>query len=129
GPERGDDDSETGDLAVAEPPTSENGSPQPMRFAEGADAPAPRGAAPPPAAGEEIEVARTPQGARRGEAGITESEEIDYKLPSGELLTRGGKEDPGPDTRDREAVGRTLIETLASFGVDAEIVGTVIGPH
>jgi DNA segregation ATPase FtsK/SpoIIIE, S-DNA-T family len=131
GPEPEDDDSKTGELAVAEPPTGENGSPQPMSFDEAIDAPTPEedADATPPEPGEEIEVARTPQGERRGEAGITESEEIDYELPSGELLARGGKEDPGPDTRDREAVGRALIETLASFGVDAEIVGTVIGPH
>jgi S-DNA-T family DNA segregation ATPase FtsK/SpoIIIE len=102
-----------------------------MSFDEAIDAPTPEadGDAGPPEPHEEIEVARTPQGERRGEAGITESEEIEYELPSGALLQRGGKEDPGPDTRDREAVGRALLETLGSFGVDAEIVGTVIGPH
>ncbi len=131
GPEPEGDESETGDLAVAEQPAGANGSPQPMSFDEAIDAPTPEadGDAGPPEPHEEIEVARTPQGERRGEAGITESEEIEYELPPGELLQRGGKEDPGPDTRDREAVGRALLETLGSFGVDAEIVGTVIGPH
>jgi S-DNA-T family DNA segregation ATPase FtsK/SpoIIIE len=81
----------------------------------------------PPEAGEkEIEVARTPMGERRGE--ITESDEIDYDLPGAQLLEKGGP-DQAPDTRGREAVGRALLETLGHFGVEAEIVGTVIGPH
>jgi S-DNA-T family DNA segregation ATPase FtsK/SpoIIIE len=74
----------------------------------------------------EVEVARTPMGERRGE--VTESEEIAYELPSAKLLERG-KAERAPDTRDREAVGRLLLETLGHFGVKAEIVGTVIGPH
>jgi DNA segregation ATPase FtsK/SpoIIIE, S-DNA-T family len=83
-------------------------------------------AAPPEPAEREIEVARTPMGERRGE--ITESEEIDYALPATKLLEKGGA-DQAPDTRGREAVGRALLETLGHFGVEAEIVGTVIGPH
>ena len=89
-----------------------------------ADAAGEPGAPPEPPA--PIEVARTPQGERRG--GVTESEEIDYELPSDEVLTRGGH-DPGPDNADREAVAKALLETLGSFGVEAKIVGTVIGPH
>ena len=119
---------ETGDLPVAAPASNGDGSPLPMSFDESIDAPVPDGdGATPPEPREDIEVARTPQGERRGE--VTESDEIDYALPSGELLERGDGHDPGPDTRDREAVGRALLETLGSFGVDAEIVGTVIGPH
>ena len=124
------DEAETGELSVSTPATDGNGSPLPLSFDEaldgltagdddGDDAAAPQ---PPP----EIEVARTPQGEPRGE--VTASEEIDYELPSGDLLERGGR-DPGPDTRDREAVGRALLETLGHFGVEAEIVGTVVGPH
>jgi S-DNA-T family DNA segregation ATPase FtsK/SpoIIIE len=75
---------------------------------------------------EEIEVSRTPMGERRGE--ITESDEISYTAPTPKLLERGGA-DQAPDTRGREAVGRALLETLGHFGVEAEIVGTVIGPH
>ena len=70
-------------------------------------------------------MARTPQGERRGEGHRVRRDRLRAALP--EALVRGGRS--GPDTRDREAVGRALLETLASFGVDAEIVGTVIGPH
>jgi S-DNA-T family DNA segregation ATPase FtsK/SpoIIIE len=132
GPEPDDEvEVETGEVPVSEPATNRDGEPQAMSFDEAISAPVPpdEGAdAAPQAPGEEIEVARTPQGERRGEGGITESDEIDYELPSPEVLVRGGN-DPGPDARDREAVGRALLETLASFGVDAEIVGTVVGPH
>jgi DNA segregation ATPase FtsK/SpoIIIE, S-DNA-T family len=129
GPEREEGDSpDTGDVAVADPATDGDGSPLPMNFDEAINAPTPDedDAATPPEPAQEIEVARTPQGERRGE--VTESEEIEYELPSGELLVRGGH-DPGPGTHDREAVGRALLETLGDFGVEAKIVGTVIGPH
>jgi DNA segregation ATPase FtsK/SpoIIIE, S-DNA-T family len=123
-------DKETGDLAVTAPATNGDGSPLPLSFDEAIEAPTPdadrKSEQPHPEP--EIEVARTPQGERRARGGITASDEIDYRLPSGDLLERGGK-DPGPDTRDREAVGRVLLETLGHFGVEAEIVGTVIGPH
>jgi DNA segregation ATPase FtsK/SpoIIIE, S-DNA-T family len=132
GPEPDDEvEGETGEIPVAEPATNGDGEPQAMSFDEAISAPAPSdddAEEAPLELGEETGVARTPQGERRGEGGITESDEIDYELPSPEALVRGGN-DPGPDTRDREAVGRALLETLASFGVDAEIVGTVIGPH
>ena len=129
GPERGARDApETGDIAVTDPATDGDGSPVPMSFDEVIDAPTPEddGSATPPEPAKQIEVARTPQGERRGD--VTESDEIDYRPPSTDLLEQSGH-DPGPDTRDREAVGRTLLETLGHFGVDAEIVGTVIGPH
>ena len=128
GPPEGPD---TNEIAVAEPATDDEGEPVPMSFDE-AIAHAERGedpedgAATPPEPSVPIEVARTPQGERRG--GVTESEERQYELPSDQVLTRGGH-DPGPDTRDREVVGKALLDTLSSFGVEAKIVGTVIGPH
>jgi S-DNA-T family DNA segregation ATPase FtsK/SpoIIIE len=73
----------------------------------------------------DIEVSRTPMGERRG---VTASDEIDYEAPSPDLLERGGA-DSGPDTRNREAVSQTLLETLGAFGVEARIVGVVSGPH
>jgi S-DNA-T family DNA segregation ATPase FtsK/SpoIIIE len=129
GPEPEDgDEAQTGDIAVSEQATDGDGAPVPMSFDEAIDAPTPEDDGPgtPPEPGQEIEVARTPQGERRGE--VTESEEIAYEPPSTDLLEQGGH-DPGPDTRDRETVGRALLETLGHFGVDAEMVGTVIGPH
>jgi DNA segregation ATPase FtsK/SpoIIIE, S-DNA-T family len=133
GPEHDGDDggrADTGEIAIAEPATNGDGSPQPLSFDEAITTPTPdeEGSDVPPEPAQEIEVARTPQGERRTRGGITESDEIDYQLPSPDLLEKGGH-DPGPDTRDREAVARALLETLGSFGVEAEIVGTVIGPH
>ncbi len=72
------------------------------------------------------EPARTPMGNKR--SGITESDEIEYQLPSPTLLNRG-KGDPGPDTRDRESVAKALLEALRHFGVDAKLLGVVSGPH
>ena len=69
----------------------------------------------------------TPMGNKRSE--ITESEEIDYEVPNAEQLLERGKEEKGPNTRDREAVGKALLEALGHFGVEAKIVGTVVGPH
>jgi S-DNA-T family DNA segregation ATPase FtsK/SpoIIIE len=72
------------------------------------------------------QVDRTPMGEKRG---ITESEEIDYEAPSADKVLEKGKPDKGPDKNDHEAVGKTLLEALGHFGVEARIVGTVTGPH
>jgi DNA segregation ATPase FtsK/SpoIIIE, S-DNA-T family len=69
----------------------------------------------------------TPMGEKR--TGVTESEEIDYEIPVAEQVLERGAPDKGPDKKDHEAVGRTLLETLGHFGVEARIVGTVTGPH
>ena len=74
------------------------------------------------------DLGTTPMGNRRTKGGVTESEEIDYTLPPPKLLERG-RADPGPDTRDREAVAKALLEALRHFGVEAHLVGTVSGPH
>jgi S-DNA-T family DNA segregation ATPase FtsK/SpoIIIE len=71
------------------------------------------------------QIALTPQGNKRG---VTTSEEIDYRPPSGKALERG-KADKGVDPRDHEIVGRKLVEALGHFGVEAKIVGIVSGPH
>jgi S-DNA-T family DNA segregation ATPase FtsK/SpoIIIE len=68
----------------------------------------------------------TPMGEKRG---VTESEEIDYAAPVAEQVLEKGAPDKGPDKQDHEAVARTLLEALGHFGVDAQIVGTVTGPH
>jgi S-DNA-T family DNA segregation ATPase FtsK/SpoIIIE len=72
------------------------------------------------------EPPRTPMGNQR--SGVTESDEIDYRLPPPTLLNRG-KGEPGPDTRDREAVAKALLEALRHFGVEAKLLGVVSGPH
>jgi S-DNA-T family DNA segregation ATPase FtsK/SpoIIIE len=68
----------------------------------------------------------TPMGNRR--SAVTESDEIDYTLPTGDLLQRG-KGDPGPDVKDREAVAKSLLDALRHFGVEAKLLGVVSGPH
>ncbi|MGZ5309657.1 MAG: DNA translocase FtsK [Solirubrobacterales bacterium] len=93
------------------------------------DIPAPSGAQ----AGEAEEMGDgagdlTPMGNKRGE-NITTSQEIDYTLPAAKMLTKNTGAEKGPNVKDLEAVGRTLLETLGYFGVEAKIVGTVTGPH
>jgi S-DNA-T family DNA segregation ATPase FtsK/SpoIIIE len=72
-------------------------------------------------------VERTPMGEKRSE--VTESDEIDYEPPVAERMLEHGKPDKGPDTKDHQAVAKTLLETLGHFGIEAQIVGTVVGPH
>ena len=71
----------------------------------------------------------TPMGRKRSADGVTESEEMDYEVPDAETVLEHGAPDTGPDNGDHEAIGRTLLETLGHFGVEAQIVGTVVGPH
>jgi len=77
---------------------------------------------------EREDLGETPMGAKREKEGITASEEIDYALPVPKLLERG-KGEQGPDTRDREAVSRALLESLRHFGIEARLLGVVSGPH
>jgi DNA segregation ATPase FtsK/SpoIIIE, S-DNA-T family len=76
--------------------------------------------------GESPAAELTPMGSKR--SGVTESDEIDYKLPGPKMLERG-KVDPGPDMRDREATAQALLESLRHFGVEARLLGVVSGPH
>jgi DNA segregation ATPase FtsK/SpoIIIE, S-DNA-T family len=79
-------------------------------------------------AGDEADAPElTPMGSKRT-GGITESDEIDYKLPGPKVLERG-KGDPGPDMRDREATAGALLEALRNFGIEARLLGVVSGPH
>ena len=43
---------------------------------------------------------------------VTESDEIDYSCPRPAKLLEKGKGDQGPDTRDRDAVSKALLESL-----------------
>ena len=76
----------------------------------------------------EIDITRTPQGAKRG--GITESDELDYRNPPPKLLRRGNDDkDRGPDRREMEKTARSLLEVLSHFKIEAKLIGTVTGPH
>jgi len=72
------------------------------------------------------EDARTPQGERRSE--VTEADDVEYALPSPSLLTRS-KKGARVDTAARERTGKEVVDALAHFDVEAEVVGAVSGPH
>jgi S-DNA-T family DNA segregation ATPase FtsK/SpoIIIE len=74
------------------------------------------------------DLGETPMGAKREKEGITASEERDFTLPEPKVLERG-KGEQGPDTRDRDAVSRALLESLEHFGIEARLLGVVSGPH
>jgi DNA segregation ATPase FtsK/SpoIIIE, S-DNA-T family len=124
------DDLDTGEPEDPDPdgrvPWEDEAEAPPDQFTYDEAHPAPLGAGAPEPGSTAEDVPRTPMGARR--EGFTASEEIDYTLPAAKLLQRG-KADPGPDTRDREAVAKALLEALRHFGVDAKLLGTVSGPH
>jgi S-DNA-T family DNA segregation ATPase FtsK/SpoIIIE len=71
--------------------------------------------------------ALTPMGRYRAE--VTESPEFPWKIPPRRLLTRSAKEAPGPSRLDQQQTSELLLEALGHFGVKAEIVGCVAGPH
>jgi DNA segregation ATPase FtsK/SpoIIIE, S-DNA-T family len=73
---------------------------------------------------EELEL--TPMGNRR--SGVTESEELDYKLPQTSLLRRSSGAQ-APDASNQEQIAKLLVETLGHFGIEAQIVGRVTGPR
>ncbi len=68
----------------------------------------------------------TPMGNRRSP--VTESDDLDYRLPRDKFLTRsnGGQK---TDVKGIERGGRQVVEALAHFSVDAQVTGTVSGPH
>ncbi|MCW3010244.1 MAG: cell division FtsK/SpoIIIE, partial [Solirubrobacterales bacterium] len=54
---------------------------------------------------------------------------VEWLRPRASLLTRSAAADAKPDTAGNALVGQRLIEALAHFNVDAQVVGTVSGPH
>ncbi|HLM28039.1 MAG TPA: DNA translocase FtsK 4TM domain-containing protein [Thermoleophilaceae bacterium] len=68
----------------------------------------------------------TPMGNRRSL--VTESDDLDYRLPRDKFLTRsnGGQK---TDVKGIERGGRQVVEALTHFSVDAQVTGTVSGPH
>jgi S-DNA-T family DNA segregation ATPase FtsK/SpoIIIE len=85
---------------------------------------------PPPEPGEQsdqpLQEELTPMGKRR--SSVTESEEVDYRLPSTSYLRRSAGA-AKVNTREQERLSGQLVEALSHFGIDARVVGTVAGPH
>jgi DNA segregation ATPase FtsK/SpoIIIE, S-DNA-T family len=75
---------------------------------------------------EPVQQPLTPMGNARG-SGVTEADQVDYTLPRANFLTRskGKQQVKGGD----EKVATQLVEALGHFGVEAQVVGSVSGPH
>jgi DNA segregation ATPase FtsK/SpoIIIE, S-DNA-T family len=69
----------------------------------------------------------TPQGRYRGS--VTDDPDFRWQVPDPRFLTRATGEAAKPDTAGQEQTARTLIETLGHFGIQAQVVGRVTGPH
>jgi S-DNA-T family DNA segregation ATPase FtsK/SpoIIIE len=72
------------------------------------------------------ELELTPMGNRR--SAVTESDELDYRVPAGSLLKRSNGSQ-APDASNQDQVAKLLVETLGHFGIAAEVVGRVTGPR
>ena len=68
----------------------------------------------------------TPMGNRR--SGVTEADELEYTLPVASLL-KHARVKQKPNTAEGDRIGAQLVEALGHFGVDAQVVGSVSGPH
>jgi S-DNA-T family DNA segregation ATPase FtsK/SpoIIIE len=103
---------------------------EPFEAAEGVEAVVADAAAEaePEDAGEPVQEPLTPMGNRRTTGGVTEADDIDYRLPSESFLKRSpaGRK---VDTAATDKVGAQLVEALGHFGVEAKVVGSVSGPH
>jgi S-DNA-T family DNA segregation ATPase FtsK/SpoIIIE len=69
----------------------------------------------------------TPMGNKR--SAVTEADEdAEYSLPNPSVLKRSSG-NAKVDTSGQQRTGAQLVEGLGHFGVDAQVVGTVTGPH
>ena len=69
----------------------------------------------------------TPQGRYR--ASVLEDPAFQWTVPDPRLLKRSSPEAGRPDTGAQEKVAAQLLEALGHFGVSAQVVGMVAGPH
>ncbi len=68
----------------------------------------------------------TPMGNRR--SNVTEADDLEYTLPNPAVLKRSNGS-AKVDTSGQARTGAQLVEALGHFGVEAQVVGTVTGPH
>ncbi len=71
--------------------------------------------------------ALTPMGRYRAE--VTSAADFPWKIPPRRVLTRSAKGSNAPDRADQEQTSALLLEALGHFGIQAELVGCVSGPH
>jgi S-DNA-T family DNA segregation ATPase FtsK/SpoIIIE len=69
----------------------------------------------------------TPLGRYR--ASITDDPDFVWNVPLPRFLTRSTGEAAKPDTAGQEQVAAKLVETLGHFGIQAQVIGRVTGPH
>jgi DNA segregation ATPase FtsK/SpoIIIE, S-DNA-T family len=75
---------------------------------------------------EPVQERLTPMGNARG--GVTEAEDVEYTLPKPAHLKRSGAKAKASGAGDAK-IAAQLVEALSHFGVDAQVVGSVSGPH
>ena len=56
-------------------------------------------------------------------------EDVEFTLPDARILKRSSAEQSRPDTAGQEKTAARLIEALGHLGVQAQVSGTVAGPH
>ncbi|MFT4048440.1 MAG: DNA translocase FtsK 4TM domain-containing protein [Solirubrobacterales bacterium] len=76
----------------------------------------------------EIDEEQTPIRVGRA-ANVTESEEFVYKMPSAKVLERSSNKPQKSNKAEQDKLSAQLIEALAHFGIESQLVGTVAGPH
>ena len=78
--------------------------------------------------GREVEQEElTPAGRYRGS--VTDSPEFVWTIPDPRFLTRSTADANRPDTAGQEKTAAQLVEALGHFGVQAQVIGMVAGPH
>src|SRR3954447_770224 len=61
---------------------------------------------------------------------LADGEEVEWEIPEPRAVLRFSTEDGlKPDTRGQEQTAARLIEALGHFGVNAQVIGAVTGPH
>jgi S-DNA-T family DNA segregation ATPase FtsK/SpoIIIE len=69
----------------------------------------------------------TPGGRYRGS--VTDSPEFVWTIPDPRFLTRSTGDANRPDTAGQAKTAAQLVEALGHFGVQAQVIGMVAGPH